>query len=162
MPEGWHPKGWKKIFPSVGKKHLNRMFTICETVKTWSSCPPGRQHACILAVEGKWIVSTGYNGMPPKKVCKIVKTCDGLYREDMYKQCIAIHAEVNAVKNLLQGMPKKCIAFVSKKPCIICMGFLKEKGVHEVYWREYSKTMPGTIIDQGNKELANYDPQTGR
>ena len=161
-PEGWHPKGWKKIGPSVPKKHRARMFSLCEVIKTWSACPKGRQHACVLTEKGKYIVSTGYNGVPAGKLCKILTTCDGMYREDMYKSCKAIHAEINALNNLVYGVPEKCIAFVSKRPCAACMKALKDAGVHEVYWLEYAKNIPGHIIDQGSKELAHYDPKTGR
>lgn len=161
-PEGWHPKGWKKIYPSVSKKHKERMFSLCEVVKTWSSCPTGRQHACVLTLEGKFVLATGYNGLVPGKTCKILATCDGLYRHDMYKHCKAVHAEVNALANLLQPVPERCIAFVSKKPCALCMQSLKDAGIFEVYWREYSKNLIGFIIDQGNKELKHYDPKKGR
>lgn len=160
--EGWHPKGWRRVYTSVTKKHQVRMFSLCETIKKWSICPSGRQHACVLTLEGKFVLATGYNGVPPGMKCNIQKRCDGMYREDMYKICKATHAEVNALKNMLCVMPKRCIAFVSKKPCISCMQFLKDAGVHEVYWRELSKHGTGVVIDKGNKELKHYDPKTGR
>ncbi len=43
-----------------------RMINLAYSIRDWSYCEVGMRHACILAIEGKYVVSTGFNG-PNKK-----------------------------------------------------------------------------------------------
>lgn len=131
----------------LSKKHQDRMFGIAHSIKLWSACPNGRQHACVLAWKGKYIRSTGYNGL--KHTCRHLKACPQLSSAIMRTVCGATHAEVNACHNLPQ-LQENVVAFVTKKPCIICMHELKQHGIHEVYWQEWFK---GHIVDKGYKKL---------
>ncbi len=126
----------------VTEKHKKRMFALCDLVKTWSECPEGRQHACVLTIDGKWVVSTGFNGVLdgecPEKDCKTYT------KEKMIDVCMALHAESNAVKNC--PIPTKgLIAYVSKQPCADCMELLYEFGIKEVYWQE-EKNIRGEYV----------------
>jgi deoxycytidylate deaminase len=131
----------------VSKKHQIRMFDLAHRIKRWSDCPNGRQHACVLALDGKYIRSTGYNGL--KAQCPHETQCATYTRGHMRKVCCAQHAEVNAIDNLFQIDPKNLVAFVTKEPCIICTERLCEAGITTMYWQERKN---GRVVE-GNIEL---------
>ena len=133
----------------VSLKHQTRMFEIAHHIKYWSGCPQGRQHACILTIAGKYIVATGYNGVPKAQICLDSSACLVYTPAHMRSVCTAVHAEVNAIKNL-QQLQEGIVAFVTKEPCKKCCLTLRENGVHDVYWQEWHK---GWIVDKGYKKL---------
>lgn len=135
---------------NITSKHLDRMYSLLEIIQKWSDCPEGRQHACILAIKGKYIVATGYNGS--FKACGINTVCNTLSREAMRKACGAVHAEVNACLNLFMDIRHRqdVVAFVTKRPCVACAAKLAEHGVKYAYWRELCA---GQIVDKGECAL---------
>lgn len=113
-------------------KYKDRMFQVAFIVSGWSPEPEGQRHGCVLAVDGKFIVATGFNGpdrdwKPTSKAADCGGTCckPGL-----------VHAEVNALLNLhaINVDPERCVAFVTKKPCQPCMDLLKDRGVKGILW----------------------------
>jgi deoxycytidylate deaminase len=101
------------------------MLQVAFVVSGWSPEPEGQRHGCVLAVDGKYIVATGFNG--PDRFHKWPK--DGSPR--------VVHAEENAMLNLrLAGdIPlDRCVAFVTKKPCDHCMELLRRGGVLSIFW----------------------------
>lgn len=122
-------------------KHIERMFQVANVVRFWSTCPSGRQHACVLARDGKYIISTGFNGL--KKDCEHLERCCTWNKSEMLLQCKADHAEYNALfNNRYQSYPTDTVyAFVTKQPCKECFTILKQKGIKRVYWKN--------IIDGG-------------
>ncbi len=121
-------------------KFNERMVDIAVTVSTWSHCPQGRQHGCVLAVDGRFIISTGYNG-PPRgsPYCD----CDGKPKEYCLSSCRAIHAEINAIANaaMLGISTNGVAAYVTKVPCKFCWGALSNAGVEQV-WAPVLKFLP--------------------
>lgn len=147
----WEPLEGAEM--KVSLKHQERMFGIAHRIKFWSDCPQGRQHACVLAVEGKYIISTGYNGAPSGCQCLHSISCATYTRANMRRVCKATHAEANAVNNLYKCTPytpKNVIAFITKKPCKICLCELRLAQVSAVYWQEWHK---GYIVDKGYETL---------
>lgn len=134
----------------VSEKHQERMFDLAHRIKLWSDCPHGRQHACLLALDGKYIVSTGYNGMNKGLFCIQSHACETYSKKTMQEFCMATHAEENALRNLPIVPPYNLVAYVTKKPCTICTAKLKEFGIRSVYWQEWHK---GYIVDSGYKKL---------
>jgi deoxycytidylate deaminase len=117
----------------VFNRHACRMLNVALEVSSWSSSPAGRQHGCVLAVDGKYVVATGYNG-PPRGEGKC--ECEGKTKVWCAKNCKAIHAEVNAICNAayVGARVRDCWAFATKKPCDGCRGALKNTGIHGVVW----------------------------
>lgn len=96
-----------------------------------SKCPDGKQHGCVIAMEGRYIISTGYNGPAVKEEhCKV---CD---YDPKTTSCPAVHAEVNALVNAARmGISVKgAKAYVTKKPCHNCEATLKNAGIVEAQW----------------------------
>lgn len=121
----------------VSEKHKERMFEIAHLIKFWSPCTLGRQHGCVLAMDGKYIVSTGFNDVCKGKRCEDYLKC--LNRKPLPASCKAIHAEENAILNLLKiGFTdvSRLVAFVTKEPCWHCKAILKNIGIKKVYWLE--------------------------
>jgi len=116
-----------------GGKNVERMTDLALVVSSWSSCPAGRQHGCVLAVDGRYVVATGYNGPPRgEDPCD----CRGKPKDWCLKNCRAVHAEVNAVCNAayVGARIRDCWAFVTKKPCGGCRGALKNAGLRGVVY----------------------------
>ncbi len=119
----------------IQRKWVSRMLGFASVVSTWSRCPEGRQHGCVLAVDGKYLISTGFNdtarGMPK---CE----CLGKDKSHCNEHCKAVHAEVNAVINAAHvgAQLDRSIAFCTKKPCDPCLSVLKNARVREVWYGE--------------------------
>ncbi len=117
------------------KIHIaRRMILMAMAVSTWSKCPLGRRHGCILALDGKYIISTGYNGLAKNEnvnTPECQRDKDKSCRIDYMGNCPAIHAEQNAIinANLAKVNMSECVAYVTKQPCQMCMRFLQNSGI---------------------------------
>ncbi len=113
-------------------KYNQRMADLAIFISKWSHCPEGRQHGCVLAVDGRFVISTGYNG-PPRgsDYCD----CEGKEKDYCLTTCRAIHAEINAIANTAAlGISTKGVAaYVTKTPCKFCWGALCNAGVSQVW-----------------------------
>jgi len=119
-------KTWDR---SMTDKYGSRMLEIAKIVSRWSKCPEGRQHGCIIAFKGKYIVSTGYNG-PATGVAH----CEDCGYDDDKSTCPAIHAEVNAIINMTRlGISSfQAVAYITKTPCKHCRSVLLNAGITTV------------------------------
>lgn len=105
------------------------MLMVSFIVSQWSPEPSGQQHGAVLAVDGKYIVSTGFNGPDRNWTGCGCGDCS-------HKKAPVIHAEINSLLNLkMVGVdPARCVAFVSKRPCDPCMEALTKARVQAVFW----------------------------
>jgi len=126
--------------PHVSNKHASRMLALAVEVAVWSSCPEGKQHGCIMAVDGKYVVATGYNG-----VSRSAEACGTCCYDHFQAGCGAVHAEVNAVINAARvgAQLGRCFAFVTKRPCEPCQRVLDNAGVRGVYYLCDAREAPG-------------------
>lgn len=117
----------------VRQKYKDRMLQLAFVVSGWSPEPEGRRHGCILAVDGKYIVATGFNG--PDRHWR----AEGAVIPDCGGDCCqapTIHAEANAIMNAEQiGVDlSRCVAYVTKKPCDECNRALEARGILACFW----------------------------
>ena len=117
-------------------KWVDRLMDLASQVATWSARPIGRQHGCVLAVDGRFIVATGYNGTaagePP---C----ACDVQEIDVCPKYCCpVVHGEINAIVNAakVNAPLERCVAYLTKAPCLTCRSALKNAGVVAMVWSE--------------------------
>lgn len=114
----------------IKQKYRDRLLQIAFIGSTWSPQPEGERHGCALALEGKYLVSLGFNG-PDRNARGTLPDC-------RCSLCTAkiVHAEENACLNAVQaGIDlSRCVAFVTKKPCDMCMTILKSYGIKLVFW----------------------------
>src|SRR5947207_1791980 len=76
----------------IRQKYKDRMLQLAFVVSGWSPEREGQRHGCVLAIDGKYIVSTGFNG------------ADRYWSDDgcggTCCHAPVVHAEVNALLNL--------------------------------------------------------------
>lgn len=111
---------WNEFFMGVAELAAKR-----------SRDPNTKVGACI--VRDKYIVSTGYNGMP--KTCDdsgFPMTRDGNWLETKYPY--VVHAELNAILNAPTTNLKDCKIYVTLFPCCECAKAILQCGIKEVYY----------------------------
>ncbi len=129
---------------------------IARIVSTRATCD--RLHAGAVLVKDKRIVSTGYNGAPPK-----LEHCDneGHLLEDGH--CVrTIHAEHNA---LLQAAviggtsTKETTLYTLYSPCIHCAKYIAAAGVQRVVvGKIYRNTEVQEYLEKAGVEFDIYAP----
>lgn len=144
---------------------INYYLDIAETVLERSTCL--RRHYGAVIVKNNEIISTGYNGSPrgitnciDEGICNR-ESCD---RGTGYENCIAVHAEMNAIiSSKRSDMLGSSIYLVGKEidgsyvkkgePCSICKKIILNAGIKKVIIRitknEYK------IIDTENWKREN-------
>lgn len=115
----------------IASKYRDRFLHIAFIVSGWSLEPEGQRHGCVIAMDGKYLVASGFNGpdrsyMPPTWT----------WRPGKIEGPKLIHAEANALINLdIVGVnPSRCIMFVTKKPCHACEQLIEASGIQAVMW----------------------------
>ena len=95
---------------------------------------PRRQVACILTDQDGRLVSTGYNGSAPGMGhCTEDDACAGHPAfGGTREQCLATHAELNAVLQSLGSRRQPFTAYCSLTPCKACAQALLGCGVKQV------------------------------
>ena len=135
---------------------------IAEVIKKRSTCI--RRQVGAVIVKDNRILTTGYNGVPPK-----MKHCTeaGCLREKLkvpsgqrHELCRALHAEQNAV---IQAA-KNGIAidgstiYITAQPCIICAKILIASGIKKiVYNGEYPDELSMEMIKESKIEFVKYE-----
>jgi dCMP deaminase len=109
---------------------------IVKTVAKRSTCIiPGRQFGAIV-VKNRQIISTGYNGAPRKmKDCIQYGYCPkrekGGESGKMQEECIAVHAEMNALIQAGREAEGGTL-YVNGYPCKICARLIVNAGLTRV------------------------------
>ena len=106
-----------------------------EAAKIFSTCAK-KQYAAITVDEYGHVVGMGYNGGPKGSVHCVDGGCPR-YLDDspsgsVYDNCIAIHAEANALLHTdYSSRPKKM--YVNGPPCFSCAKLIVNSTIEEVY-----------------------------
>lgn len=117
---------------------------IAESVSARGDCTRSRVGAVIVRSDNI-VVSTGYNGVAPGRLGCLDGACprgrqtyDQIPGYGTYENCIATHAERNAVSfALAAGRESDLVGsscYITRKPCKECDGYLWDVGVSMVYW----------------------------
>ena len=123
--------GWDEYFRGIARAVARR-----------GDCRRDQVGAVIVNWENR-IVSTGYNGVAPgMRGCldgecpRGMKTYDQVVRGADYGDCIATHAEANAIEFLDSGeglrWPEGMRMYVSREPCIGCRELIMYFGLEYV------------------------------
>jgi dCMP deaminase len=129
--------------PRVTK--IEYYFKIAKDVALRSPCISRRRFGTVI-VKDDAIIGTGYAGMPRGvKNCGVDCEClKDLYNEERQKSyihCRSIHSEQNAIIN--SGGRKTCLGATlylseinddNSQPCYLCMGFIIQAGIKDVYY----------------------------
>lgn len=87
------------------------------------------------------VISTGYNGVPAAAPGCLSGACprgrfsyEELPSKDNYEDCIALHAERNAVIYApVESRFGTCL-YVTRRPCTMCKELLLAEGIKRVVW----------------------------
>ena len=142
-----------------------RFMELTETVAGWSSCYQENRHVGAVIVQGKRVMTTGYNGAPAG-IQSCVDRGECLRRKlnipsgTRAEVCYAVHAEQNA---LIQAARMGVSVFgatmyVTHCPCIICSRLLINAGIVRVIYRhEYPDDFSKELFREANVLVQKYE-----
>jgi dCMP deaminase len=119
---------WLKI-----AEHIGAEFSTCVR----------RQYAAIILSEDGRIVSIGYNGSPPNYghcndgFCPRASMNVG--HGTQYDNCIAVHAEANALMYSDISLRKNGVLIVNGPPCYSCAKLISTSGISKVIHKSDSE-----------------------
>lgn len=121
--------GWDEYFLNIAKAIAAR-----------ADCRRA-QHGAVIVREHR-IVSTGYNGSPSGSASCLAGECPrGLLTHEQlasltadYSNCIALHAEQNAVAYASRSNTVGATVYITGQPCDMCTKLLQAAGIAQVIW----------------------------
>lgn len=102
-----------------------------------------------VIVNNHRIVSTGYNGTPPGGPsclagdCPRAKLTSILHGDPDYSNCIALHAEQNAIAHANWSETNGATIYLTSDPCDMCSKLIKAAGIVKVV---HGEPLNGTAI----------------
>lgn len=135
---------------------------IAHVVKKRSTCLR-RQVGAVIVKENR-ILTTGYNGVPPK-----IEHCDtrGCLRKELnipsgekHELCRALHAEQNAIMQAAKNgiSIEGSTIYVTHQPCIICTKLIMACGIVKVvYQGDYPDELSLMMLQESTIELKKID-----
>lgn len=102
------------------------------------------QHGAVIVDRAHRIISTGYNGGPPGGPSCLAGECPrGMLSSDElahltpdYSNCIALHAEMNAIAYAGRDTRGATI-YVTGKPCDMCAKMIRAAGIERIVYAPY-------------------------
>lgn len=121
---------------------------IAAAVAKRADCRRARHGAVIVDREHR-IISTGYNGSPPGGKSCLAGECPRgmLSAEEIahltpdYSNCIALHAEQNAIAYANGRETRGASIYITGPPCDMCSKLIRAAGITNVFYAPY--TIPG-------------------
>ena len=155
------------MLESIEKNRIDKItyyLDIAETVSKRSTCLK-RQYGAII-VKNSEIISTGYNGAPRGITnCIDEKKCNREFcaRGTGYENCIAVHAEMNAIISssrrdmldsslFLVGLETDGSYVNNGEPCSICKKIIVNAGIKYVYVRINESQYKLIIVNNWKRE----------
>jgi dCMP deaminase len=120
---------------TVTKKDVQYM-TLCKAVSRIFSTCSKKQYAAILVDELDHVVGFGYNGGPRNSIHCNEGGCPRFLENSesgsSYDNCIAVHAEANALLHSdYSSRPKKI--YVNGPPCFTCAKLIVNSTIQSIY-----------------------------
>lgn len=118
----------------------NYFLGIANAVSKRGDCTRSQVGAVLVGPDHR-IISTGYNGTMPNVSGCLDGGCprgrfsyESLPSNDDYSNCIAIHAERNAIIYSDPSKRSGTTLYVTRRPCVLCKELLLAEGVTRVVW----------------------------
>jgi dCMP deaminase len=99
-----------------------------------------RRIGCVLVDADNRVIATGYNGAPAGDPGCLSGACprgqlsyDEVPKDSDYDNCIAIHAEANALL-YARASVKGATAYITDKPCPSCHKLLRGAGIERIVY----------------------------
>lgn len=111
---------------------------------------PRRQCSAIIVDDENHIVSSGYNGTPKNLKHCIDTPCPGVGdTPGQYQNCIAVHAEANALLQAGDRLRFAKTIYCSTQPCFDCSKLICQTNIRRVVYMEtYADTRGAILLEQ--------------
>jgi dCMP deaminase len=107
---------------------------VAEAISKRSDCE--RDKVGAVVVKDRRIRASGYNGAPSGSpgcdTCP--RRTSGVSPGSSYDNCVAVHAEANALIHCDREDLVGATIFVTREPCYACDKLIQAAGVHAVVW----------------------------
>lgn len=109
---------------------------IARAVSKRSDCE--RDQVGAVVVKDRRIRSTGYNGSPAGTpgCLSCPRRLSGCTPGSSYDNCVAVHAEANALLYADREDLIGAVLYITRKPCISCSKLIAATGITDVYYPE--------------------------
>lgn len=126
-------------------------------VKLRASCPR-RQGSAIIVDDDGHILSSGYNGPGSGIPNCYEEPCDGRYDESGdTSNCIAVHAEANALLQCGDRLQRAVTMYCSTRPCFNCCKLLTNTKIKRiVFIEDYPDTKGLKLLTIKGIKLEKY------
>ena len=130
-----------RLLPPKRRPRWDEYFMgIAEAVATRADC--SRRQIGAVIVKDNRIVSTGYNGAPAGKAGCLEGACPrarsdvepGSQYETGAGECIAIHAEANALLYTSRDKCEGATIYITCQPCTWCAKLINGAGIKRIVW----------------------------
>lgn len=136
------PQGWKYETTPIKPQRPDwdtYFLGICDAVAKRADCRRA-QHGCVVVRDHR-IVATGYNAAPSGGPSCLAGECPrGLLSNaecrslSSYENCIAIHAEANAIAYANWRDTQGAVLYVTGPQCDMCRKLTRAAGIVRVVW----------------------------
>jgi len=139
-------------------KWTKRFIAIAHEVATWSK-DPKCQVGCVIVSPDKRQFTVGYNGFP-----KGIKDLDGRLADQVYKNSITVHAELNAILNAGTNLEGWTL-YTTKPLCVNCAAAVIQAGIKDIVmpnvaensdWKAENDAGYLLLVETGSK-IIRYD-----
>jgi dCMP deaminase len=134
---------------------------IADLVARRSTCL--RRRVGAVAVKGKRILATGYNGAPSGIPHCLEVGClreqEGIPSGERHELCRGIHAEQNVIIQAAHyGIPiEGATIYCTNLPCVICSKMLINAGIREIYYREgYADSLSESLLQAAQVSVIQF------
>lgn len=138
---------------------------IAEEVSTRATCI--RRKVGAVIVKDRWIITTGYNGVPTNITHCTPETClrtkYNVPSGERHELCRGLHAEQNAIiQAALHGVSiNGAVIYVTCQPCSICTKMLINSGIRKfIYSGPYPDPLAQEMVREANIETVIYSPRS--
>lgn len=116
--------------------------SIAEVVATRSDCVRSQVGAVVVGPDNR-IRGTGYNGAPAGMAgCgSCSRATSNVAPESPYHNCVAVHAEANALLYTDRRDLIESTIYVTRRPCPDCWKLIWGAGVEHIVWLDADGTM---------------------
>jgi len=95
------------------------------------------QHGAVIVGTDRRVVSTGYNGGPSGGASCLEGECPRAFSDvpsltPDYSNCIALHAEQNAIAYADYGRTHGGTIYITGQPCDMCVKLIRAAGIERV------------------------------
>lgn len=131
--------------------------TLARAVGSRATCPR-RKVGCIITDKNGLLLASGYNG-PPRALPHCTETpCEGTKDPPgNTTNCIAVHAEQNALLQLGDRIERASVLYTTAMPCFTCTKLICQTGIKRVvYMDEYPDMRALTLLIQAGIEVKKH------